>query len=256
MTMKFSKISIVIVDDEPQALKHLYNLLLDDEEIEIVASCKNGREAIQIINKEIPDLLFLDIQMPEINGFDVLKKVDPAINISVIFTTAYDEFAINAFEAQAVDYLLKPFTRERFYEALERAKTKIRSKNKSVIDEQVDNLVKKLKIENESLHRILVKSSGKYSFLHTKDIDWIKSAGNNICIHSGGNKYLIRKTMMNMELILDSDTFFRIHRSTIVNIDKVIELRKMINGDYQVTMYDGVILNMSRNYKKLLKRFS
>src|SRR6056297_2014626 len=100
MTMKFSKISIVIVDDEPQALKHLYNLLLDDEEIEIVASCKNGREAIQIINKEIPDLLFLDIQMPEINGFDVLKKVDPAINISVIFTTAYDEFAINAFEAQ------------------------------------------------------------------------------------------------------------------------------------------------------------
>jgi len=127
--MKFSKISTVIIDDDPHALKHLHNLLSDDEEIEIVASCKNGKEAILKINKENPDLIFLDIQMPTINGFDVLNKIDSAIDTTVIFVTAYDEYAIKAFDVQAYDYLLKPFKDDRFYESLERAKKKIWFKN-------------------------------------------------------------------------------------------------------------------------------
>lgn len=250
------RIRTVVVDDEPLACKRLEKLLKEDEEIELISLCANGEEAIKQINEEQPDLVFLDIQMPEINGFDVLQNIDQEKIPLIIFVTAYDEYALKAFEVHALDYLMKPFKKERFFESLNRAKKALKKNNRAVINNKIENLLEFLKPARGSLSRILVKSSGRYFFLKTTDIDWIESAGNYVRIHSGGNNYLIRETMINMEKKLDSDTFFRIHRSTIINVNKVKELEQWFHGDYQVIMYNEEKLTMSRNYKELLDKFS
>ena len=250
------KIRTVVVDDEPLACKRLEKLLKEDKDIELIKLCANGEEAIKTIKEESPDLVFLDIQMPEINGFDVLQNIDQDKAPLIIFVTAYDEYALKAFEVHALDYLMKPFKRERFNESLNRAKKALNRDNRDVITDKIENLLEYLEPESEAISRILVKSSGRYFFLKACDIDWIESAGNYVRIHSGGNNYLIRETMINMEKKLDSDTFFRIHRSTIINVEKVKELEQWFHGDYQVVMYNEEKLTMSRNYKKLLDKFS
>lgn len=250
------KIKTVVVDDEPLACKRLEKLIKEDEEIELISTCANGEEAIRQINEEQPDLVFLDIQMPEINGFDVLQNIEQGKVPLIIFVTAYDEYALKAFEVHALDYLMKPFKKERFFESLNRAKKALKKNNRAVINNKIENLLEFLEPARGSLSRILVKSSGRYFFLKTTDIDWIESAGNYVRIHSGGNNYLIRETMINMEKKLDSDTFFRIHRSTIINVNKVKELEQWFHGDYQVIMYNEEKLTMSRNYKELLEKFS
>lgn len=250
------KIRTLVVDDEPLACKRLEKLLQEDKEIELVKLCANGEEAIKEIENEQPDLVFLDIQMPEINGFEVLQNIDPDKTPLIIFVTAYDEYALKAFDVHALDYLMKPFKKERFTESLNRAKTALKQGSRAAINTKIENLLEYLEPTGEGLSRILVKSSGRYFFLKTKDIDWIESAGNYVRIHSGGNNYLIRETMINMEKKLDSDTFFRIHRSTIINVEKVKELEQWFHGDYQVVMYNEEKLTMSRNYKKLLDKFS
>ncbi|MEX0594986.1 MAG: LytTR family DNA-binding domain-containing protein [Candidatus Paceibacterota bacterium] len=242
----------VIVDDEPLALKRISELLKKDKEIEVVATCKNGKEAIKEINDRKPQLVFLDIQMPEIVGFEVLKNLDPDINISVIFVTAYDEFALKAFEINAVDYLMKPFKNERFYESIERAKRDIRLNRKT----DFKDLLETIETKKNTISRLMVKSSGRYLFLKTEEVDWIESAGNYVRIHSGKDNYLTRETMINMEKKLDSNVFFRIHRSLIINIDKIKEIEQWFHGDYQITMHNGKKLTMSRNYKEILSMFA
>lgn len=250
------KIRTLVADDEPLARKRLIKLLKEDAGVEVVEVCANGKEAIEQINEKHPDLVFLDIQMPEINGFDVLQNLDQEHVPAIIFVTAYDEYALKAFEVHALDYLMKPFNKERFRDSLNRAKTAIKQDNKTLIGNKIEHLLEYLDPPKESLSRILVKSSGWYFFLKVSDIDWIESAGNYVRIHSGKNNYLIRETMINMEKKLDSDLFFRIHRSTIVNVDKVKELEQWFHGDYQVTMHSGEKLTMSRNYKELLHKFN
>jgi len=250
------KIRTVVVDDEPLACKRLEKLLNEDEEIDLLKLCGNGEEAIEVISSREPDLVFLDIQMPEINGFEVLQQIDQHKVPLIIFVTAYDEYALKAFDVHALDYLMKPFKKERFFESLERAKKALQQDNRAQIHEKIENLLTYIDDSCGPLSRILVKSSGRYFFLKTSDIDWIESAGNYVRIHSKGSHYLIRETMINMEKKLNSDTFFRIHRSTIINVEKVKELEQWFHGDYQVIMYNDHKLTMSRNYKELLERFS
>ncbi|NGP77047.1 response regulator transcription factor [Balneolaceae bacterium YR4-1] len=250
------KIRTVIVDDEPLARKRLESLLKEDKEIELLESCANGQEAIETIEKERPDLVFLDIQMPEINGFEVLQGIDQDKVPLVVFVTAYDEYAIKAFDVHALDYIMKPFKRERFYESLDRAKKALKQDDKAKMSGKIEDLLEYLDESGGPQSRILVKSSGRYFFLKATDIDWIESSGNYVRIHSGGKNYLIRETMKNMEKKLDSDTFFRIHRSTIINVEKVKELEQWFHGDYQVIMYNDHKLTMSRNYKEILEKFS
>lgn len=251
------KIRTIVVDDEPLACKRLVKLLKEDGNVDVVEVCANGKEAIEQINEKNPDLVFLDIQMPEINGFEVLQNVETEQTPVIIFVTAYDEYALKAFEVHALDYLMKPFNKERFRDSLNRAKNTITNQSKAVVEKKIENLLDYyLDSEQESLSRILIKTSNRYFFLKVDDIDWIESAGNYVRIHTGKNNYLIRETMINMEKKLDSDRFFRIHRSTIINVDKVKELEQWFHGDYQVIMYNDEKLTMSRNYKELLERFS
>jgi len=250
------KIRTLVVDDEPLACKRLVKLLNEEEDVEVIEVCANGKEAIDEINDKDPDLVFLDIQMPEINGFEVLQHIESDRVPAIIFLTAYDEYALKAFEVHALDYLMKPFNKARFQGSLQRAKNTIKSNGKSEVGEKVENLLEYLNPQHDSLSRILIKTSSRYFFLKADEIDWIESAGNYVRIHSGKNNYLIRETMINMEKKLDADKFFRIHRSTIINVEKVKELEQWFHGDYQVIMYNDEKLTMSRNYKDLLERFS
>lgn len=253
--MMDSPINTIVVDDEPLACKRLVNLLDEDKDIDIVAVCGNGKEAIEQIQEKKPALLFLDIQMPEIDGFEVLRQIDGHLMPVVIFVTAYDEYALRAFEVHALDYIMKPFNKNRFKDAVRRVKEIIAQEKQSAIDQKVDKLLDYVGNER-ALSRILVKSSDRYFFLKSENIIWIEAAGNYVRVHSPAKNYLIRETMTNMEEKLDSDIFFRIHRSTIVNVDKVQEMEKWFHGDYRVVMENGDKLTMSRNYKQLLDRFS
>lgn len=248
-------IPTIVVDDEPLACKRLVNLLSEDKDIDIVAVCGNGKEAIEQVHEKRPALLFLDIQMPEIDGFEVLRQVDENLMPVVIFVTAYDEYALRAFEVHALDYLMKPFNKSRFKDAVSRVKNIIAQEKQSAIDQKVDKLLEYVS-DVKALSRILVKSSDRYFFIKSENIIWLEAAGNYVRVHSATKSYLIRETMTNMEKKLDTDIFFRIHRSTIVNVDKIHELEKWFHGDYKVIMENGEKLTMSRNYKQLLDRFS
>lgn len=248
-------IKTIIVDDEPLACKRMVNLLKEDDDIEVIDVCKNGREAIESINEKQPALVFLDIQMPEVDGFDVIKNINRDHMPVIVFVTAYDEYAVRAFEVNAFDYLLKPFKPKRLHEALLRAKKTIREIPENVLSEKIGDLLDTLKGSDHYIKRLMVKSSGQYFFLKTEDIDWIEAEGNYVCIHSGDKRYLIRSTMVKMTKKLDPQTFYRIHRSSIININKVKMMEKWFHGDYKVIMKNGEELTMSRNYKELLEHF-
>jgi len=250
------KITTVIVDDEHLARKRLCRLLESREEIEVAAVCKNGKEAIEQIGKRKPTLIFLDIQMPEVDGFDVLKSIeDDNYYPNIIFVTAYDEYAMRAFEVHALDYLLKPFDEDKFYESLDRAVDIIRQASTRQVWEKLDAMSSSLNGSKDYLSRIMIKDSERIFFLPVEEIDWIESAGNYVQIHTPDDSYLLRETMINMEEKLNPDVFFRVHRSTIINLNKVKELEQWFHGDYQITMKNGKKLTLSRNYKELLQRF-
>lgn len=249
-------ISTVVVDDEELARKRVIHLLKKDKEIQVVASCENGEEAVKIIREKRPDLIFLDIQMPEVGGFDVLNKVAlEGYSPTVVFITAHDQYALRAFEVRAADYLLKPFDEQRFFKALQRSKRELRKNQVEMLREKMNELINELGPSPEYLSRIMVKTSDRVRFLKVEEIDWIEASGNYVCIYSDGKKYLIRETMNNMEAKLNPDHFFRVHRSTIINLNKVKELEQWYHGDYLIVMEDGKKLTMSRNYKDLLQRF-
>ncbi len=243
------KIRTLIVDDEPPAREIIRKMLGEDDEIEVVGECSNGAEALNAIAGKRPDLMFLDIQMPEVDGFELLEACGDRRMPAVIFVTAFNRYAVKAFEVSAVDYLLKPFDHERMAMALKRAKENLRERSDSERSDQVLDLLNRISGNKERLRRFVIKNNGRILLVPAEEVDWIEADGNYLILHRGSERHLIRETLKNLEDRLDPDTFFRIHRSTIVNIDSVKELQKHFNDDHIVLMKDGSELVLSRRYR-------
>ncbi|HKY03767.1 MAG TPA: LytTR family DNA-binding domain-containing protein [Blastocatellia bacterium] len=245
-------IRTIIVDDVSLARERI-KMMLDDAEFEIVAECANGREAIKAITSLKPELVFLDIQMPKIGGFEVVEAVGVEEMPAVIFVTAYDEFALRAFEINAVDYLLKPFDEARLNKAVARAKLAIeRQIPAGEMEEKLRRLLKEVTTEPKYLKRIPVKTARQTTLVLTDEIYWISAAGHYLELHTGGEQYLIREQLSRLEAKLDPEKFVRIHRSTIVNLDSIKSLHPLFNGDQIVVLKSGEELTLSRTYHEKL----
>src|SRR5574338_1116412 len=253
MTGEAPRIRIVIADDEPLARERLRTLLAPESWAEIVAECQNAAEAVDAITRLKPDLVFLDVQMPGGTGFDVIDAVGAARMPLVIFVTAFDRYALRAFDVHALDYLLKPFDRERFQQALLRARQQLERKSTGDLERRLLELVQDLRPAPHKLERFVVKSGGRVFFVRADEIDWIEAAGNYVKLHVGGDAHLFRETMNALEARLDPDFFYRIHRSHIVNIERVRELQPWFNGEYVVFLRNGTRLTLSRGYREKLQ---
>jgi len=227
---------VLVVDDERLARSNLCVLLRRDPEIEIVGECSSGQEGLEHIRNRNPDIVFLDVQMPELDGFDVLEMLGNDLPRAVVFVTAFDQYALRAFEAGALDYLLKPFDNARFALALARAKERIVDKDGPAKAE-----------------RLAIKSAGQILFLKTAEIDWIEAADYYACLHVGTKSHLLRRSMSDLERDLATEEFCRIHRSAIVNLHRVRSLRLGEDGEYEVVLENGHSLRMSRSYRKQLQ---
>lgn len=247
------RIRVIVVDDEPLARGMVREMLELDAEAEIVAECSNGHEAISAIQSLTPDLVFLDVQMPALGGFDVLESLKSQHLPRVIFVTAYDQYAVRAFEVHALDYLLKPFDRERFMAAWERAKIQIGKEQFDRRDQHIMALLEELKAGTRYIERLVVKTAGRVFFLDVGDIDCIEAEGNYVRVHNGPRSYLLRETISSLESQLDPKQFLRIHRSAIVRIDKIKELQPWFHGEYHVILEGGKKLTLSRNYRANLQ---
>jgi len=253
-------ISTLIVDDERLARSRLRRLLDPDPEIEIAGECANGPEAVDFLRHHNPGLVFLDIQMPGMDGFEVLKKTKSEPLPVVVFVTAYDHYALRAFEVHAFDYLLKPFDRRRFHQTLARAKTQVKMLRQTDWDQRIGGLLAKLDNEQRDLDRIAIRAGGYIHLLDADSIHWIEAADNYIKFHCGTEVHISRETMTSIEKRLDPSRFIRVHRSIIVNADQVKEIQPSRHGDYQVLLRDGAILALSRANRSrlrahLLKRY-
>lgn len=247
--MSNGKIRALIVDDEPLARERLSTLLRKEPDIEVVAECGDGSRAVTAIEKHRPDLIFLDVQMPEADGFDVLEAIGAERMPAVIFVTAYDKYALRAFEVNALDYLLKPFDRARFRESLERARQQLRRVRDGEVSERLLALLGSIRAKRQHRERLVVREGGRIFFLRAEEIDWIEAAGNYLRLHAARQSHLIRETMAGIEAQLDSAKFARIHRSTIVNLDRVRELLAGPHGDSTLLLRDGTRLTLSRTFR-------
>jgi two-component system, LytTR family, response regulator len=245
-------IRTLIVDDEPLARQRLRGLLEKDDEIEIVGECGNGQEALGAIRQIRPDLAFLDVQMPLLDGFGVLRELKDAELPVVIFITAHDQYAVKAFEVRAFDYLLKPFDRARFATALHRAKVQLRKESSADVKQHLRELLQS--VGNAAAGRLVVKSGGRVRFVRIDEIDWIEAAANYVKLHVGSESHLLRDSLGNLERKLDPQHFVRIHRSTIVNIDRIRELQPTFHGDFAVILRDGTELVLSRGNREKLEK--
>jgi two-component system, LytTR family, response regulator len=253
-----ARIRAIIVDDEPTARRGVRLLLERDATVEIVGEAAGGDEAADLMRRQKPDLAFLDVQMPGCDGFEALTKVGPTAAPAVVFVTAYDEHALRAFEVNAVDYLLKPYDDARFSAALHRAKQEVRRRATDQVNTRLTQLLDYLQQngsgradpakEEKSGERILLKSSGEIFFLKAEEIDWIEAEGDYMKFHVAGRAHLMRETMARLEARLDPKRFIRIHRSTIVNIDRLRKLSPSFAGEYAVILHDGTKLKLSRGY--------
>jgi two-component system LytT family response regulator len=245
-------IRVLVVDDEPLAREKIRRIAKDDAELRVIGECANGAEAIEAIQTLTPDLLLLDVQMPEVGGFAVLEALQSnGVRLPpVIFITAYDHYAVRAFEVNALDYLLKPFDRERFRAAIERAKQQIRRENAPGLDQRIVALLEQLQTQPKHNERLVVKTGGRVFFLNTDEVDWVEAEGNYVSIHTGKKSYLLRETISSLENQLDPKKFIRIHRSAIVNINRIKELQPWSHGEYHVLLQDGTQLTLSRSYRE------
>lgn len=257
-----SPIRALIVDDEPLARRTIRDLLASDPEMEIVGECGSGPEAIEFIKAHSPDLLFLDIQMPGLNGFETLAKIEAAQLPATIFVTAYDQYALQAFEVHALDYLLKPFTDKRFDEAVRKAKSELELKEINAISHKLLDLLADQQLtptaasaagEKSFLTRFMIKSSGRAFFVKATDVDWISADDYFIKLHVGDKTHLLRMSMNQLERKLSPAMFLRIHRSTIVNFDRIQELRQTPSGEYLVVLKSGAELKLSRGRRARLE---
>lgn len=247
------KIRTLIADDEPLARDRLRQLLEDEPDIELVAECADGRAAVAAIRQYAPDLALLDVKMPELDGFGVLAELGDAKMPAVIFVTAYDKFAVQAFEVHAVDYVLKPFDRDRFRTALHRAMDHVRQQATDDFNARLSALLADLK-PGGAVERLAVKSSGRVVFIKVDDLDWVEAADNYVNLHVGNETYLHRETMTALEALLPARTFLRISRSTIVNVDRIKELQPLFHGEYAVLLRNGARLTLSRGYRDKLQQ--
>lgn len=247
------RIRALIVDDEPIAREGLRTLLAAEPGIEIIGECRNGREAVKAIREQSPDLVFLDVQMPKISGFDVVAEVGAANMPAVVFVTAYDQYAIRAFEIDAMDYVLKPFDEERFQKTIDRVRTHFQHGSFIELNKSLSALLTRLdRGEPKHNERIVIKSGGRVVFVNVDEIDWIEAAGNYVRLHVGGKSHLLRETMDAMSAKLAADKFLRIRRSLIVNIGRIKELQPLFKGAYQIILQDGTELSSSRRYRDQL----
>jgi two-component system, LytTR family, response regulator len=247
------RIRALVVDDEPLAREMIREMLATDAEVEVAGECANGREAIEAIKASTPDIVFLDVQMPEMGGFEVLESLDPNTTPYVIFVTAYDQYAVRAFEVHALDYLLKPFDRERFDVAWQRAKAQIKLDRTSRRDQDIIALLEELKAGPRYLERLVIKNGGRVFFMHVQDIYCIEAEGNYVRVYDNQKGYLLRETISSLEEQLDPKQFLRIHRSAIVKIDRIKEMQPWFHGEYRIIMENGKQLALSRNYRANLQ---
>jgi two-component system LytT family response regulator len=246
-------IRTLIVDDEPLARRGIRAHLKEERDVEIIAECGNGLEAVALIEKETPDLVFLDVQMPELDGFGVLEAIKREHLPAVIFVTAYDRYALRAFEVHALDYLLKPFDAERFTGALERARAHLERRSISDLHSRLQSLIDDLKTNQKYAERLVIKSAGRIFFLSVEEIDWVEAADNYVRLHTRSNTHLLRETMNNLEGRLDPAQFLRIRRSTIINVRRIKELHTLFRGEYEVVLLDGTRLVSGRGYRDRLQ---
>jgi two-component system LytT family response regulator len=244
--MPRTKIHALVVDDEPLARSNLTILLRRDPEIASVKECGDGKEAIATIRSKKPDLVFLDVQMPECDGFDVLEMLGCDLPQAVVFVTAYDQYALRAFEAGALDYLLKPFDNIRFERALERAKKRIAPSFRQ--DSAAPN-----KDQSGKIERVAIKTAGQVLFLKTSEIDWIEAADYYACLHVGAKSHMLRRSLAELEKDLQKARFCRVHRSAIVNLERVRGLGMSDEGEREVLLNTGAKLRVSRRYRKELE---
>ncbi len=252
-----SRIRTLIVDDEPLARDGLRMLLGNDGDVEIVGEAATGRDAVASVRRLRPDLVFLDVQMPEMNGFDVLAALPAGEVPAVIFVTAYDRYALRAFEVHALDYLLKPFDDERFADALGRAKRHLKLAHVSTLSERLLTLLESYRAPAEAekgyLQRLSIKDAGRVVFLDVGELDWIEAADYYVQLHVGGKSYLHRESMQRLEEKLDPECFLRIHRSAIVNRARVKELRHRNGRELVCVLANGVTLKVARSQRAKLK---
>lgn len=249
------KIRTLIVDDEPLGRRLIRRLLAEDAEFEMIGECSDGAEAVGAIRRESPDLVFLDVQMPEATGFEVLASLSKEEMPVVVFVTAFDAFALKAFEAHALDYLLKPVSDERFFETLRRVKTYLAGRKEAGLCERLNGLVRELAQTSKHITRLAVESGGSYVFLKVEEIDWIEAAGNYVELHAGKQTYLLRGSMGELEKSLPPEGFFRVHRSVIVNLDRIKEFKPLFKGEGLIVLKDGTRLSASRNCSQKLHAF-
>ena len=249
-----AKVRVLIVDDEPLAREGVRLHLADEPDMEVVGESGDGEAAIAAIDELRPDLVFLDIQMPGVDGLGVIERVGIAHMPAVIFVTAYDEFALRAFEAHALDYLLKPFDSERFRRALDRARVQLQSRSRRVLEERLLQLIATRSQPSPFVERLVVRAGGRILILRVDDVDWIEAAANYVRLHVAGRSYLLRETMVGIASRLDPDRFVRVHRSTIVRIDCIKELEPLFQGDFLIVLRDGSRITSSRGYRANLQR--
>lgn len=252
-------IRAVIVDDEALAREAVRLRLSEEPDIEVVGEAANGPDAVELVRKLAPDLMFLDIQMPGMDGFEVVEKVASDHLPIVVFVTAHDRYALKAFETHALDYVLKPFTTSRFHAAVDRARMEVARAGDyethqrliQVLDERRRARERRAASESSSGYaaRLAVKYNQRILLLKTADIDWVESSANYAHLHTSGANYVVRMTMGELERRLDPERFARIHRSTIVQLDRIKDIVAAWHGDFDVTLHDGTVLRLSRNYR-------
>jgi two-component system, LytTR family, response regulator len=260
------RIKTLVVDDEPLARRNLRVLLEADPEIELVGEAAGGAQALALISEHSPDLVFLDVQMPETDGFGVLERLEAGRLPVVIFVTAFDKYALKAFDFHALDYLLKPFDDSRFEKALARAKRQLAQRELKDLSRRLISLLEDRAAPHASEHegataekparyqtRFLIKSGGRVSFVRADEVDWIEADDYYVKLHVKGRGHLLRETMNDVESRLDPEVFVRIHRSSIVNMERVRELQQMFGGDYSVVLHDGTQLKLSRARRERLE---
>jgi two-component system, LytTR family, response regulator len=264
------RIKVLLVDDEPAARRGVRLLLGREQDVDVVGEASTSADAVRMIGELRPDLVFLDVQMPEFDGFGVIERVGAASMPPVIFVTAFDEYALKAFEVSAVDYLLKPYEDVRFYSAMERGRVAVRNRASRDVQKKLEQLLSLMKSAsplqdaktNEAsklarpdgpMDRVLIKSGGEIYFLSAEEIDWIGAEGDYMVFNVSGKRHLLRETMAKLEAKLDPKRFIRIHRSTIVNLDRVKKLSPGFVGEYAVILHDGTKLKLSRGYQGRLQ---
>ncbi len=252
------RIRTIIADDEPLGQRRIATLLADVPDVEVVGICANGAETVASVRALAPDLLFLDIQMPLLDGFAVLEALDPAHMPAVIFVTAYDAYALQAFEVHALDYLLKPFDRARFHAALEQARRWLHHRTLDAVHNRVQALLAARHTAQDAPPtwpaRLAIRESGRVYFLAVDDIDWIEAAGNYLCLHTGLRTHLLRETMQHLAERLSPNQFLRVHRSAMVNVARIASAGMHQNqGSYKLTLIDGTQIAVSRSYRQAVR---